>query len=441
MKTVKEMRAEAQKLMEDAIAIWENPESTAEEIESAKRMQTDAGLLAEKAGKLSELRKAVAELPVEEDPAPASSDMNFKGVGDFLTHVFNACNPDRKSPVHPALTHWGGDAGEGKVPATKAVGSGASYAKQWESKQLVEQVGASGGFLVPPEYLANLIYGEWEQNIIRNRAVVIPMRRRQVNVPVLDQTGTAAGQPHQYGGVIAEWTEETQAKPRHEPDFRQIELVAHLLALYAEASKELLMDSAIGLEALLGRLFSGAINWEADYAFLRGTGAGQPLGVINANATFVQPRFAAGTVSPQDFPNMLMHFQGSNPIWHMARSVMATLLQLSGPAGNPSYIFMPGSYVNQVPDTLFGIPIQWTEKLPAMGVQGDVLLADWGWYYIGDRENVTIDVSTHYMFRFNLTSWRAEARLDGQPMLSQPWTIADGALQVSPFVILGDVST
>ena len=441
MKTVDEMRAEARKLMEDAIAIYENPESTAEDVEAAQKMQTDAGLLTEKAGKLTDLRKAVAELPAPEEKGAKPNGAAFKGVGDYLLQVYNACNPERKMAIHPSLMYWGGDAGEGKVPAVKAVQGGDSYASQWESKQLVEAIGASGGFLVPPEYLANLIFGEWEENIIRGRAVVIPMRRRQVNVPVLDQTGTTAGQPHQYGGVVAQWTPEATSKPRSEPEFRQIELVAHLLALYAEASKELLMDSAIGMESLLGRLFSGALNWEADYAFLRGTGVGQPLGVLNAAATFVQPRFAAGTVSPQDFANMLGHFQGTNPIWHMSRQVLPTLLQLAGPAGNPSYIFMPGSFVSQAPDTLFGIPIQWTEKLPALGVQGDVLLADWGWYYIGDRENVTIDVSTHYRFRYNLTAWRAEARLDGQPMLSQPWTLADGTWQVSPFVILGDVST
>ena len=438
----KEMREQAQALVKEAIEIYSNSESTAEDVEKAKRMQAEAGALQEKAGNLAELRKAAVELADQEQEEKTERPpvSGFKGVGDYLLHVYNACNPDRKATVHPSLMYFGGDAGEGKVPATKA-SQGGRAAAEWESKQLVESIGASGGFLVPPEYLPNLVMGMWEQNIIMQRAVVIPMRRRQVNVPVLDQTGTTAGQPHQYGGVIAEWTPETGTKPRHEPEFRQIELVAHLLAIYAEASKELLMDSAIGLSVLLGRLFTGAIEWEADYAFLRGTGAGQPLGVLNAGATHIEPRFAAGTVSPSDFARMLMHFQGSNPIWHMSRSAMAALIQLNGPAANPSYIFMPGSFVNQVPDTLFGAPIQWTEKLPVLGVQGDVLLADWGWYYIGDREAVTIDVSTHYRFRYNLTAWRAEARLDGQPMLSQPFTLADGVTQVSPFVILGDVST
>jgi hypothetical protein len=47
----------------------------------------------------------------------------------------------------------------------------------------------------------------------------------------------------------------------------------------------------------------------------------------------------------------------------------------------------------------------------------------------------------HYRFRYDLMAWRAVHRVDGQPWLSAPLTLADGAFQISPFVILGDVAT
>jgi len=341
------------------------------------------------------------------------------------------------SGPHPALKGWS-DPAEDKAQSSTWLHAAGAVSK--ETKQMVENVGASGGFLVPVEFRAELLSTEYEDNPIRQRATVIPMRRRQILVPTLDQTGTAANQTRQYGGVVASWTEEATEKAETEPEFRQIDLVAHKLVCYTELSDELLADSAIGLAALLTRLFGGAIRWEEEWCFLRGTGAGQPLGVIVAGATHVEPRAVAGTIGVGDIMRMVMHHIGTQPVWHVTRAAMATLLQLNGPAANPSYIFIPNAREG-MPATLMGYPIFWTEKLPALGVQGDILLANWPDYYIGDRQATTIDSTNIFRFRDDITSWRAVHRVDGQPSLSQPIRLADGLTDVSPFVILGDVAT
>ena len=90
---------------------------------------------------------------------------------------------------------------------------------------------------------------------------------------------------------------------------------------------------------------------------------------------------------------------------------------------------------------LMGMPVTWTEKLPLLGTQGDILLADWRYYIIGDRQATTIESTKFDRWRFDQTSWRVVHRVDGQPWLSAPLTYADGATTVSPFVILGDVGT
>ena len=75
--------------------------------------------------------------------------------------------------------------------------------------------------------------------------------------------------------------------------------------------------------------------------------------------------------------------------------------------------------------------------MPNLGQPGDVLLADWKYYLIGDRQATTLASSTHFRFRSDLTAWRAVHRVDGKPWLSEPITLADGVDQISPFVILG----
>jgi HK97 family phage major capsid protein len=445
----KELLERSKVLQGEVVAVFENEESTAEDREAAKAKLQEATDLVGAAREMKALEAAAAELKTETEQENKSQQVlvpsGFSSLGHWLDEV-RKYSPDRINEVvmggglHPGLKSRKRDPDETETDEKETTWTKQAGQASFATKQMVENVGASGGFLVPIEYRPELLEWAWETNPVRGRATIVPMRRRQLQVPTLDQTGTAAGTTRQYGGVVASWTEEATQKDETEPEFRQINLVAHKLVCYTEMSDELLADSAIGLQALLSRLFGGAITWEEEWTFLRGTGAGQPLGVINAGATFVQPRAVAGTIGIGDIINMIGHHQGNNPVWHITREAFPTIAQLNGPAGNPSYVFIPNAREG-IPATLFGYPIYWTEKLPRLGVQGDILLASWDMYLVGDRQQTTIDATNIFRFRNDLTSWRAVHRVDGQPWLSQPVTLADGNWQISPFVILGDVAT
>jgi HK97 family phage major capsid protein len=308
---------------------------------------------------------------------------------------------------------------------------------------MVESVGAAGGFLVPTEFLAQLQGVMAEDSLCRSRSTIIRMRRRQIDIPVLDQTGTTAGIPHWFGGMQFYWTEEATAKTSTDAAFRKIALVAHKLIGYTYASDELVADSAISLaDFLSGPLgFAGGLAWMEDWAFINGTGAGQPLGVINAGATITVNRAAAPNVGLVDLLNMLENFLPSGRgVWFYTQSALRELMEISGPAGNASYVFMPSAREG-VPGTIFGYPAIRTEKCPRLGTAGDFILGDWRYYLIGDRQATTVESTQFDRWNYDETSWRAVHRVDGQPWLSQPLTYQDGTTQVSPFVILGDKVT
>ena len=90
---------------------------------------------------------------------------------------------------------------------------------------------------------------------------------------------------------------------------------------------------------------------------------------------------------------------------------------------------------------LLGLPIKWTEKTPALGTQGDIILMNPKWYYIGSRQGVSIATSEHIHFLQNRTVFRCCMRLDGQEKLPAPVFAKDGTNQVSPFVVLGAAAT
>jgi len=281
-----------------------------------------------------------------------------------------------------------------------------------------------------------------ESSIVRGRATPIRMARRQIDIPVLDQTATTAGVPHWFGGMQFYWSEEAAEKTVTDADFRQVSLIAHKLIGYTRASDELVDDAAISLaDFISGPLgFAGGVAWMEDYAFLRGTGAGQPLGVINAGATLTVARQAVGTpVQYVDLVNMLEEFLPSaRGVWCVTQGALSNLMTIQDPEGH--YIWQPNAREG-VPQTIFGIPVYFTEKLPTIGNAGDVLLADFRYYLLGDRQATTIESTKFDYWRYDQTSWRVVHRVDGRPWLSSPLTLVDGTETISPFVILGAKST
>ena len=421
-----ELFEESQVLFKNAQTIATNKESTAEDLIKAKRMFEDGKEKRSHSAMLQELEGLAAE-QMPQAPAPSKSG-DFKSLGEMLVSVHGATFKNRHDPrLKMARTDVGPQDGKGGW--------------QMESKDLVENIGASGGFTVFPEHLNTLFQMQQLERIIRQRSTVLPMRSRVMQVPVLDQTGAPAAGSSYYGGAIAYWTEEGVLKTESQPAFRQMSLVAHKLVVYTEASDELLADSAVPLEALLQGLFRSVVMNEEEWAFINGNGAGQPLGVVTANTvaglgpTIVVTRAGASAISIVDIFNMLSQFQGSSPVWIAHQSTMPQLLGMNGPAGNSSYVWI-GNGRDAMPTTLMGYPVFFVENAMPLGTSGDIILGDFSKYLIGDRQMVTIDASKHNKFEYDLTSWRAVHRVDGRPWLSAPITYRDGTTTVSPFVIL-----
>ena len=438
---MQEMHEEAGAILAGAEKLLANTERTAEDGEKAEKMYQDAMRIKGDIDRLMQIKAAAADIAAMADREPVQPDQDkakkvdgtradlgeFKSLGTMLQGVFAATFRGRSDPRLVPFV----DPSEPDHAKTDKSG--------WlEAKDLQEAIGASGGFLVPEEQRGELLSFEpSDQFYIRDRCTVIPMRRRAIRIPVLDQTGTTAGQPHWWGGILAKWTEELGEKEETEPTFRQVQLVAHKLVCYTEAGDELLADAGISLAAFLGSAFRSVVRWYEEYAYLRGTGAGQPLGVIGAPVTLVEPRSAAGSFDITDIINMVEQFQGRSPVWIASRQCLSNLMLLNGPTGNASYIFMPSAR-DAMPHNLFGYPLFFSEACPAPGTEGDLGLYDWKYYVAGDRDAITVDSSKHFRFQNDITAWRAVRRVAGMPWMSAPITYQDGSTQVSPFVVLGD---
>src|SRR3990167_11310984 len=239
MENYRDLMGQAKKLFDDVRAIVGNKDAPPEEHAKVNQMMADAQELKAKALQLKEIEDSISEvLPHIEnknggkDPAVAErkDKTPFTGWGEFLYASWRALNPQVKSGPDPRLQWY-----EDKDEAADNKGK----------KDLGESTGAGGGFLVPVEQSTSMQAIEGEQALFVPRATMIRMRRRQVGIPVLDQTGTTAGVPHWFGGILFYHGEENTEKTESDPAFRQVILTAHKLYGYTRSGDELLDDEAI----------------------------------------------------------------------------------------------------------------------------------------------------------------------------------------------------
>lgn len=412
-----ELIVKAQQLKAEALNLINAP-GGAENIERAEAMLKDAEALAAKSNQLTELRKRADGIAAPETRVPQSpSQKRWEGWGEYLLAVKGF----GRGLLDPRL----------EVFEDEKIGSS-------DRKDLTSASGTAGGVLIPTEMRAQMMAQAEEASIVRSRAMVIPMSRRSIEVPALKQDGTTAGQPHWFGGMLAYWEAEAASMAETEPAFRTINLTAHELTAVTHASNNLLADSAVSLAALLTgpRGFPGVIAWKEDFAFLQGSGAGEPLGVLNAPATISTTRTTSNRIKYDDLALMMSKFLPSaKGVWVASLSLRSELLLMAGPAAtNFAGTYLWGDTAKGIPDRLFGYPIIFTEKLPALGSTGDIMLCDFSHYYIGDRMATTLDTSTEARWLRNQTSWKVNHRVDGQPWLNLPFTLQDGSTTVSPFV-------
>lgn len=307
-------------------------------------------------------------------------------------------------------------------------------------RAMSEGIPSDGGFLVPVEQSEIIHNVSLENELVMPRATVQPMQSNEFKLPAVTIGDHSA---NLFGGFTASYKPEAGSLDEANPKTRQMVLNAKKLTGFLRFSNELLSDTPNGERQLLDICGKG-LAWYRDRAFLKGTGAGEPLGIMNAACALEQPKESgqdANTVLYENLTGMLTMLHPAcfkNAVWVCHQSTIAQLLSLSynvGVAGSHVPVLTEGK------DGVFKIltlPVVFTEKTEILGNKGDIMLADFSQYVIGLRSEMRIDVSPHVYFTTDEAAARLIERHDGQPLWDSALTLEDGSTEVSPFVTLAE---
>lgn len=363
-------------------------------LERAERMQA----MLEKTDGPQTRQRAGSSVVVGDDLA---SKQKFGSFGEQLMAVKNAAMPGGK--VDPRLYN-----------AASGLG---------------ETVPADGGFLVQQDYTTELIQQVFETGILASRCRRMPIsgNANSMKINGVDETSRASTR---WGGILGYWEEEAAEKTATKPKFRKIELNLKKLIGLCYATDELLQDAA-ALGGYIQQGFVSEFGFLLDDAIVNGSGAGQPLGILNAGCLVSVAKEGgqkAATILAENVIKMYSRMFASsrpNAVWLINQNIEPQLFTMSlavGTGGIP--IYMPaGGLSGQPYGTLFGRPVIAIEQAATLGTQGDIIFADLGGGYIlAEKGGIQSDMSIHVRFVYDESVFRFVMRVDGQPVRASALT-------------------
>ena len=347
----------------------------------------------------------------------------FRSLGEQLAAVARA---GKQQGVHPGLTalnDW---------HRTMAAASGAN-----------ELIGSEGGFLVQTDLSDALLGLVHETGILVGRTDQRPIgpNANGTKFNVIDETSRVDGS--RFGGVRAYWTAEAAALTSSKPKYGQVELALQkLTGLYYATDEEL--GDVVNLESNVNVAFAEEFGFKTDDAIVRGTGAGMPLGWLNAAATVSVSKEtgqAAATILSENVEKMYARmFAGSiaDAVWYVNQDCWPQLFQLHhvvGTGGVPVFI-RPGGLADAPYGSLLGRPVQPIEQAATLGTVGDISFVDLSEYLWIEKGGIARASSIHVQFLQDETAFRWILRANGRPKRDAAVTPFKGSATQSAFITL-----
>ena len=348
----------------------------------------------------------------------AASPKPFKNFGEQLEAIYRA---ETYRDIDPRLMG---------VVDPQAAASG-----------LNEAVDSEGGFLVQADFAAGILRNMIEGGEILSRVRRIPISASSNRLTIFTHDETSRATGSRMGGVQGYWVDHGTAPTASAPKFGKLELGLNKVAALGYATEELLQDST-AMAGIFQDAFAEELRFLVEDSVINGSGAGQPLGILNSSSEVsisAETGQAASTYLYENNVNQYARMWApsrAGAVWLINQDVepqMEKMALVVGTGGVPVYIPAGGLSVSGFA-SLRGLPVIPVEYCSSLGTAGDVILANLNQYIMIDKGGIQQSSSIHVRFTQGETAFRAIYRVDGQPAWKSALTPFKGSNTLSPFV-------
>jgi len=243
----------------------------------------------------------------------------------------------------------------------------------------------SGGVLIPKGFLNRLITSPIEEDQLLGKMTNVPMQVPKLDIPALVDKNHSTSFT---GGTTVFRTSETRTVANTKDQFESISMEATELVGQSAATKMLIRYSPLSIPALISSSLRTAVEYKQREEIITGDGKGKYLGFLNAaNGALTTITRGPGLVPNadiirgEDILRMRQRVFGfDQAVWVFNWDLFEHIAQLHiESANNAGIIKMYAPPSGDVPETLLGRPIVWTEFMPGIqsGQDGN-LVTEWG---------------------------------------------------------------
>lgn len=308
-----------------------------------------------------------------------------------------------------------------------------------------EAVGADGGFSVPPEWRAEIMKQVEAEDGFLNMTDVQTISGNSITYPIDESPVWASS-----GGIRAYWDGEAATQTQSKPSLKDLTVKTHRLTALVPITEELQQDAPAMSSYITGKA-GEVIAFKLNDAIINGTGAGQPLGIMNAACKVQVSKESsqtAGTIHGRNVLKMMARMPASSfkrSVWLVNQDCLPQMGGLAmdvtkadGTAAGAGILYMqPQGLANQSAfGSILGRPVLVTEACQTVGTTGDIILADMSKYLSVVKGGLKTDYSIHLWFDQAINAFRFILRMNGQPWLSAAIARKNGSNTLSHFIAL-----
>jgi HK97 family phage major capsid protein len=333
-------------------------------------------------------------------PQLSMKDFEGKIKEVFETYVKQMTPVDRKYFMFPGIGHDNKDGIEPQDKFKKTISFlgalikgdtqilNAAHLESSKKAKLSENSATAGGFLVPEEFLNEILRLAPLYGVLRSECRVIPMN---VDVLKIPKAGTQ--------DVTAIWIGEGGQIKSTDPNFGQALLSVRKLGCIPKVTNELLEDANVDIINYLSDLIAQAFAKEEDNQGFNGVGS-PFVGLIAGTGAPTYPNAGGTNFNATSYPDIvkaayqLYDNAKQNAKYYLHRSMIGHLHGLITTTGAPIF--------PNIPTAISGYPIRSTEIMPSLsGVTSATDGSVYGIFgnlgqsiAIGDRKAITMKIST-----------------------------------------------
>lgn len=300
-----------------------------------------------------------------------------------------------------------------------------------------EKSSEDGGYLVPEDIQTQIVSLMQAEESLLSRTRQYRVSGNSLTLPVDHNQPWASG-------IQAYWIKEGGQFEKSQQGLDNASWKLKKLGALVPLTEELRED-AVAMESYIKENAPKAIVHKINDSIIAGTGAGEMGGILNSPFTITVSKEGSqtgDTVVARNVINMytrMMPAARGGAVWLIHPEVEAQLMTMKDDNGNFIYLAAGSSMNNQPFGILLGRPV-----LPMMygvkqlGDKGDIIFANFDYYYSIVKAGIRSDMSTHIYFERDMAAFRFVQRIDGHCPFKAPVKAQNGTFTASAFVVLED---